>query len=544
MRPGERRWAVLLLLGAAPLAACWGTTPTPPSPPDVTPPVVEARPPGGAHGAVAYVTLVADEIATIEYTLDGSVPATGGPGTRTGSNPVFWLRMGDGETTLRFRAIDAAGNASQVWTETYLVDSRPPVLEQRTPDPAPIGLLGEAQVTWRASEPVNWVASVAAAADPGAWLALAEGQAQGGVDVTVRVARGALPGATCKLRVEARDPNGHTGSLDVPLAAAVPEPVHSATTSQGYGELALSADGRRAYIMGGQAIVAVDLDHASPSFGAQAWSYDGLWYPQGLALEPGGERLWVAVTSNAPRGGPARFVALDPATGAERASLEDPRAEASYHLVAQPWGRLHVQHWFDGVLELDADPASPGFGTTSARWPLLRGSGPLEVSPDRRHLLHLPAYQAEGQVGLLVIDPGAADYGLVWGTLAGRISPYLGAAAWAPDGASLVLGGCPTYPDCALQRYTLATDALGPKVAAAAVSALAFVPSGEALLAVAEGPALEVRDPSDLRLLATLHLGEWLSGATRVATSPDGAAALVLGYGPALEDRLVRVMLR
>jgi hypothetical protein len=103
---------------------------------------VEARPPGGAHGAVAYVTLVADEIATIEYTLDGSVPASGAPGTRTGSNPVFWLRMGDGETTLRFRAIDAAGNTSQVWTETYLVDSRPPVLEQRTPDPSPIGLLG------------------------------------------------------------------------------------------------------------------------------------------------------------------------------------------------------------------------------------------------------------------------------------------------------------------------------------------------------------------------------------------------------------------
>ena len=70
------------------------------------------------------------------------------------------------------------------------------------------------------------------------------------------------------------------------------------------------------------------------------------------------------------------------------------------------------------------------------------------------------------------------------------------------------------------------------------------MPSGEALLAIAEGPVLEVRDPIDLRLLATIHLGEWLSGGTRVAVSPDGASALVLGYGPVLEDRLVRVPLR
>ncbi len=108
-------------LAAALALACGGGDAAAPAPPDTTPPTVEARPPGGASGAVVYVTLVADEIATIEYTLDGSAPATGAPGTHDGANPLFWIRMGEGTTTLRYRAVDAAGNASAVRTETYVV---------------------------------------------------------------------------------------------------------------------------------------------------------------------------------------------------------------------------------------------------------------------------------------------------------------------------------------------------------------------------------------------------------------------------------------
>ena len=120
-----RRFALAALLLAT---GCWPTEqtqPGPDTPPDV-PPVTEARPWGGSYGAVQYVTLASDEPSTIYYTTDGSDPVPGAAGTFVGYNPVFWIRVGTGATTLRYFGVDAAGNREAVKTSQYLVEIAPP----------------------------------------------------------------------------------------------------------------------------------------------------------------------------------------------------------------------------------------------------------------------------------------------------------------------------------------------------------------------------------------------------------------------------------
>ena len=48
-------------------------------------------------------------------------PAASSSGTRSGRNPVFWIRAGPGTTTLRFFAVDDAGNRGPTASATYVV---------------------------------------------------------------------------------------------------------------------------------------------------------------------------------------------------------------------------------------------------------------------------------------------------------------------------------------------------------------------------------------------------------------------------------------
>lgn len=108
------------LLGAVLLASagCPGT----PEPVDTVPPVTQAHPPGGTYGAVQYVTLAADEAATIYHSREGAALPPGHAPSASGENPVYWIRVGPGTTTLRFFAVDAAGNREATRAETYVIE--------------------------------------------------------------------------------------------------------------------------------------------------------------------------------------------------------------------------------------------------------------------------------------------------------------------------------------------------------------------------------------------------------------------------------------
>ncbi len=82
---------------------------------DRTPPAAEARPRGGVHASPVTVVLSADEPAAVRYTLDGSDPSA--------DSPLYAAPLElDSTTTLRFTAVDRAGNTSGVLTEIYTLE--------------------------------------------------------------------------------------------------------------------------------------------------------------------------------------------------------------------------------------------------------------------------------------------------------------------------------------------------------------------------------------------------------------------------------------
>ncbi len=97
---------------------------------DNTPPVTTATPPGNAPGTKTFhpvaVSLLANEPAVIRYTIDGSEP---GDASSRYSEPIAL----DKPTTLRFSAVDAAGNREAPRTESYNIiidNTRPYTLAQ------------------------------------------------------------------------------------------------------------------------------------------------------------------------------------------------------------------------------------------------------------------------------------------------------------------------------------------------------------------------------------------------------------------------------
>jgi chitobiase/beta-hexosaminidase-like protein/Big-like domain-containing protein len=95
---------------------------------DATPPTVTANPPGGLYASAQSVVLTASEPATIYYTRDGTAPTTASTST---ASPLTLSVAAN--TTLKYFAVDPAGNASAVATQTYQIGAlnltqNPPVL--------------------------------------------------------------------------------------------------------------------------------------------------------------------------------------------------------------------------------------------------------------------------------------------------------------------------------------------------------------------------------------------------------------------------------
>ena len=81
---------------------------------DTTPPMVSATPAGGSYDIPQNVTLSVDEAAVIYYTMDGTEP--------TKDAPVYDSSIDVTDTTtLKFMAVDVAGNQGETITETYTI---------------------------------------------------------------------------------------------------------------------------------------------------------------------------------------------------------------------------------------------------------------------------------------------------------------------------------------------------------------------------------------------------------------------------------------
>ncbi len=88
---------------------------------DTTAPELWADPEGGIYSDVISVTLNSDEDADIYYTLDGSDPSI------YGQLYTDTIEISDeGHTVLKYVAVDAAGNLSDIYTELYTIDITAP----------------------------------------------------------------------------------------------------------------------------------------------------------------------------------------------------------------------------------------------------------------------------------------------------------------------------------------------------------------------------------------------------------------------------------
>jgi hypothetical protein len=83
---------------------------------DTTAPVTTAAPAGGTYATGQTVTLTANETATIYYTLDGTTPTTSS--TRYAA-PISI----NSSRTLKYFAVDAAGNAESVKSQVYTIQT-------------------------------------------------------------------------------------------------------------------------------------------------------------------------------------------------------------------------------------------------------------------------------------------------------------------------------------------------------------------------------------------------------------------------------------
>ncbi|MDI2036749.1 hypothetical protein PJL15_03887 [Paenarthrobacter nitroguajacolicus] len=116
--------------------------------PDVTKPIVTADPPSGALAPGTSITLTSNEPGSvIKYTNDGTDPLSAG---LVYSTPIVFT--GPDPMTLKFFATDAAGNVSDVVTQSYNVppDTRAPVV---TANPSSRALASGATITLSADEP-------------------------------------------------------------------------------------------------------------------------------------------------------------------------------------------------------------------------------------------------------------------------------------------------------------------------------------------------------------------------------------------------------
>lgn len=82
-------------------------------------PVTTANPSGGAYSTAQLITLIANEPATIYYTIDGSTPTQL---SSTYSSPILISTT----TTLKFFAKDVDGNVESIKTQMYTFDTTPP----------------------------------------------------------------------------------------------------------------------------------------------------------------------------------------------------------------------------------------------------------------------------------------------------------------------------------------------------------------------------------------------------------------------------------
>ncbi|MCB9529710.1 MAG: chitobiase/beta-hexosaminidase C-terminal domain-containing protein [bacterium] len=153
-------------------------------------PTLRIEPPPGAYSGQLTVRVTANEAATLYWSVDGSPPLAGAPGTEEAELPAnIDLVL---PTELRLVAIDLAGNVATAGPLDYEIDVEAPTT---TADPGPGRYLGPIEVVLGADDPDAVIRYTTDGSDPGTDSARYAGP--------VRIDR------DVELKVRAYDPGGN-----------------------------------------------------------------------------------------------------------------------------------------------------------------------------------------------------------------------------------------------------------------------------------------------------------------------------------------------
>lgn len=523
----RRRWALLLAAGA--VAGCIRAqsppnpqpTPDAGSPPVTTPPSTSARPAGGRYSAVQYVTLVSNRLGTVYYSVDGVDPAPNAPNTSSGTNPMFWIRVGPGTTTVKFFAIDSDGNREPVQTERYEV-TLPPAVAFTAAAPPPVALLGSATIDWRSEESGMYVVELGAGSAPGTGLRLASGTVSAGERMSQEVTAFSFwSGGPAKLTVRVTTDDARTGSSSMLLdrePAVVLGPA-------GCSDVIVLPGGRTAYVIGNDwgngGLAIVDIDPSSPTYRTivRRQALPALGPPQHLAATADGTRVYVTADD--------AIHAISAADGALLATVA-PVLGAGAIGITPDGTRAYTSAGGDLVV-LDVDPASATYHqlvatiATSMSLPLAQ----IAFTPDGRRAVGVFAASsysgASHAVDIVDVDPQSATYGQV---IAQPVPPTPTAArafAMSPDGRFAYLSD--EWAGCGLCKIDLSTSAIVAKLDRTYDDLLAVTPDGRKLLA-AFTQEFRVYDTAGLRFdgYVSVPAGE-LRTFDALAIAPDGTRA-------------------
>jgi hypothetical protein len=120
---------------------------------DTVAPTASVNVPGGLYNVSKAITLKMSEAGTIYYTLNGKTPTT--------SNARYSKAINMASThTLKFFAVDKAGNKSPVYTAVYTIDKAAPKVSVVSPKSGSTGISRSKTIAIRTSESVfkstNW----------------------------------------------------------------------------------------------------------------------------------------------------------------------------------------------------------------------------------------------------------------------------------------------------------------------------------------------------------------------------------------------------
>jgi DNA-binding beta-propeller fold protein YncE len=353
-------WTLSLLLLSLCAGACGGGSKlpgdgSPPSSSDTTPPTTSANPIGGLYPAYQFVTLTADEAATIYYTTDGFTPQVGGTTTFSGPSPIQDIAI-DHPLSLKFFAVDAAGNQETVKTWIYTFDLDPPSILISNFLTGTYGFLEVVDVEFTSDESGSWGVEIGGTGEPGSGINVNTGflAAFQPVSVPLSIWRLAInaqnPGNSVWAWV--KDQAGGLGSYEFEVKTMADEAFAAPGLST---DLELTPDGNFGYLL-------------RPTI-AQVWKFDSAPLsatfnqfvefitvganPTGMDLTPDGARLYVAHDGG--------FSEVDVATSFVT-PIALPGGRTPSGIAIQPDELEALAAAQDGSFwRLDVDPLSPNF---------------------------------------------------------------------------------------------------------------------------------------------------------------------------------------